>query len=59
MPDENVSDAVPDLFKLEVAQDSTGDRLHIEVTVAFHHLGERVTKVHQVRDNPAVEGGKS
>ena len=57
--DENIADAVPDLLELEIAQNSTGDRLHIEIAVAFHHIGEGITQVHQVRDDPAVDAGNS
>ena len=57
--DENVADAVPDFLELEIAQDSAGDRLHVESAVAFHHVGEGIAQVHQVRDDPAVEAGNS
>ena len=50
---------MPDLLELEITQDSAGDRLHVEVAMTFHHVGEGITQVHQVRDDPAVEAGKS
>ena len=31
--------------------------LHVEIAMAFDHVGERITEVHQVRDDPAVEAG--
>ena len=55
MSDKDITDAPPDGFKVKFLENSPRDRLDVEVAMTFHHFGERVTEVHHVRDDPAID----
>jgi hypothetical protein len=57
LADEYVSNAPPDELVPEFLEDMPRDRLDVEFAMAFDHVGELITKMHQARDDPAVEGG--
>ena len=56
MAHENIADAPPDRLIMKFLEYLARDRLDVEIAMTLHHFGERITEVHHVRDDPAIDG---